>query len=81
MQKLFEMETIEQRIEILEAALANALNCNRQWLSVDEAANYLRVKPSTIHMKTHRGEIPHYKIGGKLLFDKQELNNIVEKKH
>lgn len=49
-----------------------------EWLNIDEAAAYLKIKPSTIHMKTSRGSIPHHKIGGKLLFDKKELDNFIK---
>ncbi len=47
-------------------------------ITVKEAANFLRLKPDTIYKKVGKNLIPHYKVGGKILFDKNELLNWIE---
>ena len=43
------------------------------FLRVADAANFLRVSVSTIHRWVHRGEIPYYKFGGRLVFSLDDL--------
>jgi excisionase family DNA binding protein len=42
-------------------------------LDVKQAANYLRLKVTTLYEKTSRKLIPHFKKGNKLLFKRAEL--------
>lgn len=42
-------------------------------LDVKQAANYLRLKVTTLYEKTSRKLIPHFKKGNKLYFNKTEL--------
>lgn len=42
-------------------------------LDVKQAANYLRLKVTTIYEKTSRKLIPHFKKGNKLFFKRSEL--------
>ena len=42
-------------------------------LTIQEAAQMLRRSPKTLYGWTSRKTIPHLKIGGRLLFDEQEL--------
>lgn len=42
-------------------------------LDVKQAANYLRLKITTLYEKTSRKLIPHFKKGNKLLFKRTEL--------
>ena len=50
-----------------------------QFLSVDEAAEFLRVKPSTIYSWVSQGKIPHSKVGSRVLFEKSALVQFVNK--
>lgn len=43
------------------------------WLTVDEAAQLLRVKVSWLYERTRLNEVPHIKLGKYLRFDQQEL--------
>lgn len=44
------------------------------FLSVEEAAAFLKVKPDTIYAWTCRKRIPFRKHGSRLVFSKKELN-------
>ena len=37
-------------------------------LTVEEIAEYLKLKPSTIYQWTHQGFIPHIKVGNRVRF-------------
>ena len=49
-------------------------------LTAQEAADYLRVKVSTIRKWTHFGYIPKIKFGGAVRFDLDELDAWMEKR-
>jgi excisionase family DNA binding protein len=44
-------------------------------LTVREAAEFIRVKKETIYHYTHMKEIPYVKVGKKVLFKKDVLEN------
>ena len=48
-------------------------------LTVDEAANLLAVKCSTIRKWTHIGFIPYVKLGGAVRFQRQAIADWVKK--
>lgn len=48
---------------------------NKEYLSLDEAAELLDLSRSTIYGMTSRKEIPHIKRRGKLLFEREELDH------
>ena len=43
------------------------------WLTVEEAAELLRVKVSWLYDRTRTNEVPHTKLGKYLRFDQDEL--------
>lgn len=43
------------------------------WLTIEEAAELLRVKVSWLYERTRTNEIPHIKLGKYLRFDREEL--------
>lgn len=43
------------------------------WLTIEEAADLLRVKASWLYERTRTNEIPHIKLGKYLRFDREEL--------
>lgn len=45
----------------------------RRYLSVGEVANLLGFSVGTVYQYTSRSQIPHYKVGGRLLFDEPEI--------
>jgi len=49
-------------------------------LSVEEAATYLGVQKSTIYSWAWRRKIPSVKMGRRLLFDREDLDRIIEER-
>lgn len=47
----------------------------KQRLTVVEAAELTGFAKQTLYDKVSKGEIPHRKIGGKLFFDREQLEN------
>lgn len=43
------------------------------YMNVKETAVFLRVSTSSIYKMTMKNTIPHYKLGNRLLFQKQDL--------
>ena len=50
----------------------------QKFLSVEEAAQFLGLKKSTLYKKAHRRELPHYKVGKLLRFKEAELIEWIE---
>ena len=50
------------------------------YISIDEAADYLGVKASTIRSWIKNKGMPHYRVGGKLLkFKRSEIDEWIKK--
>ncbi len=49
-------------------------------LAVEEIADYLQVKPSTIYQWTHQGFIPHVKLGNRVRFRLNQVDRWIEKR-
>ena len=49
-------------------------------MTVEEIADYLQVKPSTIYQWTHTGFIPHVKIGNPVKFKMSQIDRWIEKR-
>jgi excisionase family DNA binding protein len=49
-------------------------------LTVEEIADYLQVKPSTIYQWTHQGFIPHVKLGNRVRFRLSQVDRWIEKR-
>ncbi|MCK5050635.1 MAG: helix-turn-helix domain-containing protein [Candidatus Cloacimonetes bacterium] len=48
------------------------------FLSLQEASEYLKLKPSTLYSYTHKRVIPFYKLRGrKIYFRKEDLDNFI----
>jgi len=54
---------------------------NNEFLTVAEIASLLRKKDRTIREWCYSRIIPHYKIGGSLLFRLKEVMDWIEEKH
>ena len=49
-------------------------------LTVEEIAEYLQVKPSTIYQWTHQGFIPHVKLGNRVRFRLSQVDRWIERR-
>lgn len=47
-------------------------------LTVEEIAEYLSLKPSTIYQWTHQGFIPHLKLGNRVRFKVSQIERWLE---
>ena len=52
---------------------------NHVYLTANEASEMLRMSLSKLYKMTMNKTIPHYKVGGKVLFKPQELMDFVER--
>ncbi len=50
----------------------------KRLISVEDAARYLRVEKSTIFSWVWRRKIPSVKMGRRLLFDREDLDQMIE---
>ena len=51
------------------------------YLSAEQAAEFLKIKINTIYSKVEKGDLPHYRSGKrKLLFSKNELEQYVARR-
>ncbi len=50
----------------------------KRLISVEDAARYLRVEKSTIFSWVWRRNIPSVKMGRRLLFDREDLDQMIE---
>jgi excisionase family DNA binding protein len=50
----------------------------KRLISVEEAARYLGVQKSTIYSWAWRRKIPSVKMGRRLLFDREDLDRMIE---
>ncbi len=48
-------------------------------LDLVAAARYLSLKPSTLRTWASKGRIPKVKLGDRLLFDRADLDNLIER--
>ena len=48
-----------------------------QFIDVEEAASLLHITPSTLYQKASRGEVPYYKPSKNLLFDREDLLEVI----
>ncbi|DAA99549.1 TPA: hypothetical protein CPT96_08275 [Candidatus Gastranaerophilales bacterium HUM_10] len=47
-------------------------------MDVYEASKYLKLSPNTIYQWKYEEKIPSIKLGGKLLFDRNELDDFID---
>jgi excisionase family DNA binding protein len=64
----------------LETVLSKiSANINKKWLTLNEAAEYLRISDRNLRKLTKNNKIPFYKLEGKILFKIIELDKYIEK--
>lgn len=54
------------------------LNQLHEFITVKEVAKIIRLKPDTIYKKVGKNQMPFHKVGGKILFEKNELFEWIE---
>ena len=51
----------------------------KQFLNVSEVARLLAATETAIRLRVFRRQIPHFKVGGRILFDQEEVLRWVER--
>ena len=51
----------------------------KRLLKVREVAVYLGIRPATVYAWARAQKLPSLKIGGRLLFDRRDLDRLIEK--
>lgn len=59
--------------------ISTSLNEHSDFIGIDEACIILRLSKSSVYIKTHRRELPHYKQGKFLVFSRIELIEFLKK--
>jgi excisionase family DNA binding protein len=57
-----------------ESVPGSGLRSPKRYVDADVVAEYLGVSLSTVHDKSNRGEIPHYRIGARKKFVLSEID-------
>jgi excisionase family DNA binding protein len=52
----------------------------REWLSTEEAAQYLSITENALRIMVYRGQIPSYKFGRRLRFKLRDCKSLFQKK-
>jgi excisionase family DNA binding protein len=76
------IELSDESIAKLAAVISQSYNFNpaaKKYMTVNEAAEYLRIGGRQIRALIKENKIPFYKLDGKILLKPVELDNVVEK--
>jgi len=63
--------------EIPSAETVRSLKIEEEWLTTEEAANYLRLSRQTLLNMTSNGQIPYYKLGRSNRYLRSELKRLL----
>lgn len=73
------IQQFKNQLNKIEKLLTSIKQNEVEFVDLDEASKFLKLKKSTIYQLVFRKEIPYYKSTKKLLFKKNELVDWVEK--
>lgn len=72
--------TLEEIKGLADLITANIINCTKEVLTSDEAAQYMGISKSYLYKLTMRKEIPHFKPMGKVCyFNRLELQQWLQR--
>ena len=67
---------LQQELDEIKKLIADLKLSAKKYLSIDEAAQYLGIRKSTLYKHTSSGLIPYYKPNGKLItFNREDLDH------
>lgn len=77
------LEGLSDKLDRIEGLLMMGQQQVREeeLMDVTEASAYLRLKVTTIYSKVCRGELPGFRSGKRLFFNRKELKQYLEKHH
>ena len=71
------LSTAPEKREYHETGALFDNRIDREWLSTEEAAAYLRLSVGSLRNLTSNGEVPHYKLGYRNRYRLDELRNLL----
>lgn len=78
-------ESLEQRLSVIERKLDELIqkindpeSSDPVWISSKQLAEYLGISTTTVN-KIRGSKVPYYKLGGRIYFKKQEIDEWIEK--
>ncbi|MBC8320133.1 MAG: helix-turn-helix domain-containing protein [Bacteroidetes bacterium] len=78
-------ETLEQKLSVIEQKLDNLIqkiddpqSSSPTWITSKQLAKYLGISTTTVN-KLRSSKLPYYKLGGRIYFKKQEVDEWMEK--
>jgi excisionase family DNA binding protein len=69
---------LEEKLQQFRPAEPQQTNTNGEYLTRKEVCNLLRISLSTLHYYTKDGTLQGYRIAGRILYRKVEVNNAVQ---
>lgn len=72
------LKTIEQKLDDIIAKINDPQLSSPDWITTKQLAQHLGVSTGMVN-NLRISKIPYYKIGGKILFKKQEIDEWIEK--
>lgn len=73
------IKQLQIQLNKIESLINSMQRKDTEFLSIDEASQFLKLKKATIYQMVFKREIPFYKSTKKLLFKKSDLIDWVEK--
>jgi excisionase family DNA binding protein len=68
-------EVLERIFQKLEVINSNTLKREKPFLDISEASEYLNLSKNTLYFYCSKNRIPSFKVGKKIFFNREELNN------
>lgn len=72
--------TIKNEVLELSSSLLFGNRIEREWLSTEEAAQYLSISENALRIMVHRGQIRVFKVGRRLRFQLKDCKALFVKK-
>ena len=71
-------DKIKYLIQKVDEIIQNTSKPKKVWFRTNEAAEYLSLSTTQLHLLKQNGTIPYSKIGGTLYFKKSDIDSILE---
>lgn len=72
------LSSIERKLDGLIERIEDPKSSSPVWLTSKQLAQHLGISISTVS-KIRGSKLPYYKLGGKICFKKQEIDELIEK--
>ena len=73
------LQQVQHQLDKMEKLIKSLIQKDTEFMGIDQASEFLKLKKSTLYQLVFKRGIPFYKSTKKLLFKKSDLINWVEK--